>query len=141
MGSYDIIKSDGSPLVTITDNTINSTATSLTFIGRGIADYAKNVAENRFRVLENFANTTEPAFPVTGQLWWDTSIDVLKIFDNSTFISATSSLGLVKNFVEPTDVVVINSKHQLIVNDEYVIEAGGTLTIEANASLVILGVI
>ena len=69
MGDYDIIKSDGNLLVTIADNTTNSIATSLTFIGRGIVDYAQNIAENRFHVLENFAKPTAPSNPVTGQLW------------------------------------------------------------------------
>lgn len=139
MGDYNIIKSDGTLLTTVVDGTVDSTAASIKFIGRGIIDYAQNIAENRLHVMENFANTTEPLFPVTGQLWWDTNIDILKIFDNSSFTAVADDL--VKNFIEPADIVVINSKHQLIVNDEYVIEAGGTLIIEANASLVILGVI
>jgi len=141
MAFYSIFKSDGTLLTTVTDGTVNSAAASIKFIGRNIIDYGQDVAENRLHVLENFADTTPPSLPVTGQLWWDTNIDVLKVFDGSTFIPASLDTGLVKNFVEPTEAVLINSKHQLIVNDEYVIEAGGTLTIEANASLVILGVI
>lgn len=43
-----------------------------------------------------------------------------------------------KNFAEPGDSFVINSKHQLIVYQEYIVETGGTLTIEPNAALVIL---
>lgn len=135
MASYDIFKSDGTLLVTIADGTINSAATSLTFIGRGIVDYAQNIAENRFHVLENFANITAPGSPVAGQLWWDTTIDVLKVYDGNSFNALDDT---VKNFIEPTDIVVINSKHQLIVYDEYVIEIGGTLIIELNAALVIL---
>lgn len=141
MAFYSIFKSDGTLLTTVTDGTVNSTAASIKFIGRGIVDYGQDVAENRLHVLESFANTTSPSNPVTGQLWWDTNTDVLKVFDGSTFVLADLDNGLVKNFIEPTETAVINSKHQLIVNDEYVIEAGGTLIIEANASLVILGVI
>jgi len=141
MAFYSIFKSDGTLLTTVTDGTVNSTAASIKFIGRNIIDYGQDVAENRLHVLENFADTTPPSLPVTGQLWWDTNTDTLKIFNGSTFVLASQDIGLVKNFIEPTEIAVINSKHQLIVNDEYVIEAGGTLVIEANASLVILGVI
>ncbi len=43
-----------------------------------------------------------------------------------------------KNFAENGDSFVINSKHQLIVYQEYIVETGGTLTIEPNAAMVIL---
>lgn len=141
MAFYSIFKSDGTLLTTVTDGTVDSTSASIKFIGRGIIDYGQDVAENRLHVLENFANITAPSNPLTGQLWWDTNTNVLKVFDGSTFVLANLDNGLVKNFIEPTETAIINSKHQLIVNDEYVIEAGGTLVIEANASLVILGVI
>lgn len=49
-----------------------------------------------------------------------------------------SGINAVKNFAESGDDFVINNKHQLIVYDEYIVEAGGTLTIDINAALVVL---
>ena len=85
MASYNVLKSDGSTLATVTDLTINSSAASIKFIGRNIIDYGQDIAENQVHIMENFANTTEPVTPVAGQLWWDTNVDILKVFDGSTF--------------------------------------------------------
>ena len=59
--------------------TLNNTATSLTFTGKGAANYGTVQQENLIRLLENFADSTEPAHPTIGQLWYDSSKKTLKV--------------------------------------------------------------
>lgn len=56
-----------------------STASSLRFTGKGAANYGKVQQENLMRLLENFASATSPEYPTVGQLWFDTSINTLKV--------------------------------------------------------------
>ena len=65
--------------ITVNDNTINSTDTSLKFPGRNERGYGVAIAENFLHLLENFANSTEPDNPKEGQLWYDTNIASTKI--------------------------------------------------------------
>lgn len=85
MPSYNVLKSDGTTLATVADGIINSTASSIKFIGRTIVDYGQDIAENQVHIMENFANTTSPLVPIAGQLWWDTNVNILKVYDGATF--------------------------------------------------------
>ena len=67
---------------TVNDSVLN-TQTDLSFIGKGYAGYGEIVAENFLALLENFANTSAPAKPITGQLWYDTTNAKLKVYDGS----------------------------------------------------------
>jgi len=57
-----------------TSNTLDdkaaAAATSLLFMGKGSPDYGERLQENMLHVLENFAGTVEPAYPISGQLWF-----------------------------------------------------------------------
>lgn len=90
-------KDNKSPL-TVFDNT-SSTDTSLTFPGRNVAGYGQVIAENFLHLLENFASTEQPVNPTEGQLWYDTSDKVLKIFDNVSWKAASN---IQKSAVEPS---------------------------------------
>lgn len=81
--SYTITKSDGSTLATVADGSINATTTSLVLIGKNYAGYGVFLNENYVKLLENFAYSTAPNVPMTGQLWYDTSNKVLKVYDAS----------------------------------------------------------
>ena len=97
MVSYNVLKSDGTTLATVADGTINSIASSIKFIGRTVVDYGQDIAENQVHIMENFANTTSPLVPVAGQLWWDTNVNILKIYDGATFRQTA-----LQNIVEDT---------------------------------------
>ncbi len=65
--------------INVPPGTIVSNAASIRLTGKGMTNYGKIQQENLLRLLENFAGPTEPEYPTVGQLWYDTSISVLKI--------------------------------------------------------------
>jgi hypothetical protein len=78
---YTITKTDGSELTKIVDGTIDQTSTDITLIGKNASAYGKFIDQNFVSILENFANSTPPSYPITGQLWYDTSEGRLKVYD------------------------------------------------------------
>lgn len=77
--SYSLNKSNGTVLVTIEDGTTDSSSSSLTFVGQNYVGYGEILQENLVKLLENFARSAAPANPLVGQLWWDTSTNILKV--------------------------------------------------------------
>jgi len=74
--------------ITIAPGTIDRTTTSLGLLGPNAPGYGSTIAENFLNLLENFSNSTAPANPIEGQLWYDTSnssAKVLRILDESTW--------------------------------------------------------
>jgi hypothetical protein len=90
--AYTINLTDGTIFATIPDGTIN-TSSSMTLIGKNYAGYGDFLDENFIHLLENGSNTTPPGAPLEGQLWWDQTGSLLKVYNGTTFktISAATS--------------------------------------------------
>jgi hypothetical protein len=90
--AYTINLTDGNVFATIADGTVN-TSSSMILVGKNYAGYGEFLDENFIHLLENGANTTAPAAPLTGQLWWDKTNFLLKVYNGSIFktISAATS--------------------------------------------------
>ena len=90
--AYTINLTNGTIFATIADGTIN-TASSMTLIGKNYAGYGQFLDDNFIHLLENGANSTAPGAPLTGQLWWDSSASLLKVYNGTTFktISAATA--------------------------------------------------
>lgn len=82
--AYTINLTNGTILTTIADGTVNSTACSLTLVGKNYAGYGTFLNTDLVHILENSASTTPPTTPLIGQLWWD-SAGNLKVYTGSTF--------------------------------------------------------
>ena len=81
--AYDLTKSDGSVFVNLAEGSKNNVDSSLTFVGRNAVDYGEIQNENFLHLLENFSNSTAPSSPMSGQLWYDSSLRSLKVYDAS----------------------------------------------------------
>ena len=90
--AYTINLTDGSIFATVNDGTVN-TASSMTLVGKNYAGYGEFLDENFIHLLENGSNNTAPAAPLTGQLWWDKTNFLLKVYNGTLFktISAATS--------------------------------------------------
>lgn len=90
--SYIIKKTDGTILTEIIDGLVDNTATDLTLIGKNYSSYGEALNENFVYMLENFANTSQPNHPTVGQLWYDTSINRIKVYNGNKFVAASGAL-------------------------------------------------
>jgi hypothetical protein len=90
--AYTINLTDGTVFATIADGTIN-TSSAMILVGKNYAGYGEFLDENFIHLLENGSNTTAPASPLTGQLWWDKTNNLLKVYNGTIFktISAATS--------------------------------------------------
>lgn len=68
---YVIIRSDGVREIDIPKLQVNTDDTSIPLIGQGISPYGQLGAQSWIHMLENFASTTSPDAPITGQLWFE----------------------------------------------------------------------
>jgi hypothetical protein len=83
--TYKINKTDGSLLTEVIDSAVDTTATDLALIGKNVTGYGEYLNENFVKLLENFASTSEPNNPITGQVWFDLSENRLKVYDGNGF--------------------------------------------------------
>lgn len=77
--AYTIVKTDGTVLTTVADGTVNTNSTSLGLPGRNYAGYGNILDTNFVHLTENFANTSPPPNPLTGQLWYNTNDSTMYI--------------------------------------------------------------
>ena len=89
--AYNIIKTDGTPLATVSDGQTNSTATSLTLVGKNFAGYGTFLNENLVALLENFSNNTQPSNPITGQLWYQKTNNLLQVYNGNAWKSISGA--------------------------------------------------
>ena len=82
--AYTINLTDGAVFATVNDGTVN-TSSSVTLVGKNYAGYGEFLDENFIQMLENFAKTTAPAAPLTGQLWFNKTNNLLNVYNGTTF--------------------------------------------------------
>jgi len=88
--AYTINLTDGSVFATIADGTVN-TASSMILVGKNYAGYGEFLDENFIHLLENASNTTAHGSPLTGQLWWDKTNALMKVYNGTAFKVMTGS--------------------------------------------------
>jgi hypothetical protein len=141
--AYTIVKSDGAVLTTISDGTINTTSTSLGLPGRNYAGYGQTFDTNYVHIIENFADSTPPANPLRGQLWYDTGDSTVKVCptDGETnalaWLSLTSTASGGSTTFGSVSVTGNLSSNNLSATNTVTANAftAGYLTISANATI------
>lgn len=92
--SYIVRRTNGTTLVEIADQTVDTTSTSLSLIGRGAPKYGQAIAEDLVHLLENFAAPTAPTNPMVGQQWYDTTNNVMKVYNGTAWKLDSASDGV-----------------------------------------------
>ena len=101
---YYITKTNGDALVTIQDGTVDSTATDLTLLGKNYPTYGLSLNQNFIKLLENFANTDQPNYPLLGQLWYDTTNKTLNVYREGSVADSWKNLSVIyKSDAEPVE--------------------------------------
>ena len=85
--AYTVNKTSGAVLSVIADGTLDTT-TNLTLIGKNYSGYGEVQNENFVKLLENFAHSSAPSTPLSGQLWWDTTNVALKVYTGSAWVES-----------------------------------------------------
>lgn len=75
--AYQIVNSRGDVIAVLNSGQDNVSATSLTLFGPNYPQYGQAQNENFVYLLENFANTSAPANPTLGQLWYNSATNVM----------------------------------------------------------------
>ena len=82
--AYTILNTDGTILLLLADGIVDKTTTSLSLVGRNFDSYGQDLNNNFIKLLANFASSsgTPPRSPLKGQVWYDTTVRRLKVYDN-----------------------------------------------------------
>jgi hypothetical protein len=117
--SYTINLTDGTQLTQIVDGTIDQTTTDLTLIGKNSTGYGIYMNDNFVYLLENFANTTQPPNALTGQVWYDTTQNTLKVYNGSNFqnIGGAQVAPTIPSSISTGDFWIDSTNAQLYFND------------------------
>ena len=95
--SYVINNSRGNIVAVVPDGTINTTATSVNLVGRGVTPYGLPENENYVFLLENFASPTAPLAPILGQLWYNSSSDIISAYNTANAWSVLATQTYVQD--------------------------------------------
>lgn len=100
--AYIINRFSGEQLLSLEDGTVDNT-TDLKLIGKNFSGYGEAQNENFLFLLESFAGSTSPSKAISGQVWFDSSVNKLKYYTGTTWktaggaeVSSVQPAGLVE---------------------------------------------
>lgn len=123
--AYTVYKNTNTVLTTIEVGEVDDVSCSLVLIGKNVNNYGEYVNNNFVQVLTNFAGdeNSPPAQPLEGQLWYDTTNKVVKLFDGSEFNSLRGAdVGGTEPLTTSTGDLwydTVNEQLKIWVNDEF----------------------
>jgi hypothetical protein len=82
--AYTILNTDGTTLLLLADNTVDRSASTLDLFGKNVNSYGEYLHNNLIKLLANSASASgsPPRSPLKGQIWYDTTVKRLKVYDN-----------------------------------------------------------
>ena len=89
--AYQINKTDGTIVATVADGQVDDRSTDITLIGKNYSGFGEIFNENLIKILENFAESTQPDHPLRGQIWFDSSESKLKVYNGVSFVPVSSA--------------------------------------------------
>jgi hypothetical protein len=101
---YVINKTDGNIAATVNDGVIDTSQTDITLVGKNYLAYGEVINENFVKMLENFANTTPPTRPLTGELWYDTAKKKLFVYNDLDGLYKTLNVVTVQGSAPSTNI-------------------------------------
>jgi len=79
---------DYASVIDVPNKTIKELA-GIKLVGKGAANMVTTNNENLLKILQNFAGDLPPEDPMPGQLWYDTTVQSLKLFHGNGWIELT----------------------------------------------------
>lgn len=122
--TYIINNYDGTPLVSIADRTINTSATSLKLPSRDFPRYGEPVVEDLVWMLQHFAAPNAPLNPVAGQIWYNSNTQAILVHNGSTWLgTGKTQVGSVFPVsADPGQVFYHTAKRQAFIRDSAAID-------------------
>lgn len=100
---YYITKTNGEPLVTVEDGTIDTATIDLALLGKNYPTYGQSLNQNFVKLLENFSSIDQPTTPLMGQLWYDSNNKKINLYrEGSTANYWKEIASIVEGATEPT---------------------------------------
>ena len=94
--AYVVKNTRGQTVATVLTGTTDTTSTDVTLIGQNVVEYGLDQNENFVYILENFANTTPPLYPIQGQIWFDTGTNTINYRDVANTWTSVASQSYVQ---------------------------------------------
>lgn len=92
--TYIINRSDGNFLLNLVDEKVDTTSISVPLIGKNVSDYGEYYNNTLVALVENFASSQQPNSPLIGQLWYDKTAKMVKVFNsNGVFESIVPNIA------------------------------------------------
>jgi hypothetical protein len=89
--TYQILNCDGTLLLNLNDDIVDTTTTSLSLIGKSVSGYGQYITENFIQLLENSASPNPPNAPQTGQLWFNSTATLLNVYTTGSWVPVATT--------------------------------------------------
>lgn len=81
---------NGNVLANIPDKSLDTTSSTLELPGTGYQNYGSHVLDNLVWIMQHFARDAAPDHAVKGQIWLDTTGNILKMYSGTGWIASGS---------------------------------------------------
>ncbi|VVC05068.1 Uncharacterised protein [uncultured archaeon] len=125
--AYSISTTSGNVLTTIPDTQVVNTYAGLSLPGKYFPGYGTILNSNFVHITENFASSTAPVNPLTGQVWFDTTANNINFWDGNEWKSIS--------VVTSSDTAPLNAE----IGDEWYDEINQQLYIWNGTSWLLIG--